>query len=215
MKKQISIIEIDARDAQYQSGIATYFNVLHDGMPENITTYNIVFYRSPEFKDVRITDTDRELQIFHPMGYPFAAMFEAVYAFIAPKLKSMPNLIVKSDCLGCEKLAYIIKSRMYCKTMGVLHCQPDINTLSGFVQSDPYYNMDHIILVGDNGRKYMDYWKWGVHLVLYTTAWKSRKSKPKNRATVFSDLSFPTVGHRTKDLQELYPQYEWSRASIR
>ncbi|MCM1294929.1 MAG: glycosyltransferase family 4 protein [Muribaculaceae bacterium] len=159
MQKQISVIEIDSRDVRYQSGIATYFNVLRDGMPENISTYNIVFYRSPEFKDVRITDTDDELQIFHPVNYPFHTLFDAVIAMIWPKIKSMPNLIVKSDCLSCEGLAYMIKSRIYCKTIGVLHCQPQINSASGFVPADPYFNMDYIILVGDNGRRYIDYWK--------------------------------------------------------
>lgn len=161
-KKQISIIEIDARDARYQSGIATYFDVLADGMPDNISTYQIVFYRSPDFRDVRITETDRELQIFHPMGFPFQTLFDAVFAIIAPKLKNMPNLIVKSDCLSCENLAYMIKSRLYCRTIGVLHCQPAMPPVpSGATVYDPYFNMDHIILVGDNGRKYMDYWKCG------------------------------------------------------
>lgn len=160
MSKQtpISIIELDARDARYQSGIATYFNVLRDNMPPHITTYNIVFYRSPEFKDVKITDTDGELQIFHPMEFPFQSLFEAVFAYVAPKLRTMQNLIVKSDCLSCEGLAYMIKSRIYCKTIGVLHCQPTMNMTPGFVPPDPYFNMDAIILVGDNGRKYMDYW---------------------------------------------------------
>ncbi len=189
MKKQISVIEIDARDAQYQSGIATYFNVLRDGMPDNITTYNIVFYRSPEFKDIRIIDTDYELQIYHPMGYPFAALFDAVFTYVAPKLKNMPNLIVKSDCLGCEGLAYMIKSRVFCKTMGVLHCQPAINTAPGFVSNDPYFNMDHIILVGDNGRKFMDYWHCKRPFsVIYNGLNKPKIKSKKPRDGVFRFL---------------------------
>jgi len=158
-KKHISVIEIDARDARYQSGIATYFNMLRENMPSRISTYNIVFYRSPEFKDIKLTDTGEELRVCHPLGFPYHTLFEAVYAYVAPKLRSMPNLIVKSDCLSCEGLAYLIKSRIYCKTMGVLHCQPAMNNTPGFVPSDPYFNMDHIILVADNGRKYMDYWR--------------------------------------------------------
>ncbi len=165
-QKQISVVEIDARDARYQSGIATYFNVLRDGMPPHISTWNIVFYRSPEYSDIRIKDTEGELQIYHPMAYPFQALFEAVFAYVAPRLSAMPNLIIKSDCLQCEGLAYLIKSRMYCKTVGVLHCQPAMNATPGFVPPDPYFNMDEIILVGDNGRKYMDYWRcrrpWSV-----------------------------------------------------
>lgn len=189
MKKQISVIEIDARDAQYQSGIATYFNVLHDGMPDNITTYNIVFYRSPEFKDIRIIDTDYELQIYHPMWYPFSALFDAVFTYIAPKLKNMPNLIVKSDCLGCEGLAYMIKSRVFCKTMGVLHCQPAVNSTPGFVPNDPYFNMDHIILVGDNGRKFMDYWHCQRPFsVIYNGLNKPKIKSKKPRDGVFRFL---------------------------
>ncbi len=159
MKKHISVIEIDARDARYQSGIATYFDVLRDGMPDYINTYHIVFYRSPEFKDIRMVDTDDELQIFHPASYPFQALFEGVFAYIFPKIRNMPNLIVKSDCLSCEGLAYMIKGRVYCKTIGVLHCQPAMAAMPQAAPGDPYFNMDHIILVGDNGRKYMDYWK--------------------------------------------------------
>lgn len=159
MKKTISILEIDARDARYQSGIATYFNVLRESMPSHISTYSIVFYRSPEFKDVKITNTDNELQIYHPIDFPIASLFDAVFTYVYPKLRTMQNLIVKSDCLSCEGLAYLIKSRIYCKTVGVLHCQPNMNLTPGFVPADPYFNMDEIILVGDNGIKYMDYWR--------------------------------------------------------
>lgn len=184
--KQISVVELDARDARYQSGIATYFNVLREGMPSNISTYNIVFYRSPEFKDIRIVDTDTELQIYHPMSYPHPVLFEAVFAFVAPRLRTMPNLIIKSDCLSCEGLAYMIKSRMFCKTIGVLHCQPSMNTTPGYVPNDPYFNMDEIILVGDNGRKYMDYWHCcRPYRVIYNGAEKPVKKSKKPHDGVF------------------------------
>lgn len=186
VKKQINIVEIDARDARYQSGISTYFNVLRAGMPSNISTYNIVFYRAPEYKEIRIVDTEGELQIYHPMAYPFPALFEAVFAYVAPRLSAMPNLIVKSDCLQCEGLAYMIKSRIYCKTIGVLHCQPLMNTAPGFVPADPYFNMDEIILVGDNGRKYMDYWRcrrpWSV---IYNGVEKPEINSKKPKDGVF------------------------------
>lgn len=159
MKKIINVIELDSRDARYQSGIATYFNVLAQNMPDNINTYNIVFYRHPEYTDITIADVGNELQIRHPMEFPIAALFETVFAYLIPKLKTMQNIIVKSDCLSCENLAYLIKSRIYCKTIGVLHCQPNMNTSAGFIPADPYFNMDHIILVGDNGKKYMQYWR--------------------------------------------------------
>ncbi len=187
MKKDIiNVIEIDSRDARYQSGIATYFNVLADGMPSNINTYNIVFYRSPEYKDITITDTDNELQIRHPEEFPIAALFETVFTYMIPKLKTMKNLIVKSDCLSCENLAYIIKSRVYCKTIGVLHCQPAINTTPGFVPVDPYFNMDHIILVGDNGKKYMQYWNCGrPYTVIYNGVDKPKITTTHPKDNVF------------------------------
>ena len=187
MKKDIiNVIEIDSRDARYQSGIATYFNVLADGMPSNINTYNIVFYRSPEYKDITITDTDNELQIRHPEEFPIAALFETVFTYMIPKLKTMKNLIVKSDCLSCENLAYIIKSRVYCKTIGVLHCQPAINTTPGFVPVDPYFNMEHIILVGDNGKKYMQYWNCGrPYTVIYNGVDKPKITTTHPKDNVF------------------------------
>ena len=187
MKKDIiNVIEIDSRDARYQSGIATYFNVLADGMPSNINTYNIVFYRSPEYKDITITDTDNELQIRHPEEFPIAALFETVFTYMIPKLKTMKNLIVKSDCLSCENLAYIIKSRVYCKAIGVLHCQPAINTTPGFVPVDPYFNMDHIILVGDNGKKYMQYWNCGrPYTVIYNGVDKPKITTTHPKDNVF------------------------------
>lgn len=184
--KNISVIEIDARDARYQSGIATYFNVLRDNMPTHISTYNIVFYRSPEYKEVTITDTGDELRVCHPIGFPFQSLFEGVFAFIAPKLRTMPNLIVKSDCLSCEGLAYMIKSRMYCKTIGVLHCQPVMNTTPGFVPADPYFNMDEVILVADNGRKYMDYWRCPrPYTVIYNGVDKPKIKSKKPKDGVF------------------------------
>jgi len=182
----ISIIEIDARDARYQSGIATYFRVLRDNMPSHISTYNIIFYSSPDFKDIRIVDTDEELQIYHPHSFPFQTLFESVFAFLASRLKKMPNLIVKSDCLSCEGLAYMIKSRVYCRTIGVLHCQPAMNTAPGFAPKDPFFNMDAVILVADNGRKYMDYWhcKRPYH-VIYNGIEKPKIKSKKSKDNVF------------------------------
>lgn len=185
-KKNISVVEIDACDMQYQSGIATYFNVLRNNMPSHISTYKIVFYRSPQCKEVKIKDTGEELQIYHPTGFSFPSLFEGVFAFIAPKLRTMPNLIIKSDCLSCEGLAYMIKSRMYCKTIGVLHCQPAINTTPGFVPADPFFNMDEVILVADNGRKYMDYWRCSrPYTVIYNGVDKPKIKTKKPKDGIF------------------------------
>lgn len=187
MRKQpISIIEIDARDARYQSGIATYLRILREHMPSHISTYSIIFYASPDTKDIRIVDTDEELQIYHPQEFPFQTLFESVFAFLSQRLSAMPNLIVKSDCLSCEGLAYMIKNRIYCKTVGVLHCQPPMNTQPGFVPPDPYFNMDAIILVADNGRKYMDYWRCKrPFYVIYNGIDKPKIESKKTKDGVF------------------------------
>lgn len=204
-RKNISVIEIDARDARYQSGIATYFDILRNNMPSHISTYSIVFYRSPEFKDVKITDTGEELQIYHPTDFPNNTLFEAVFAYIWPKLRNMPNLIVKSDCLSCEGLAYLIKSRMYCKTIGVLHCQPDMNMTPGFVPNNPYYNMDEVILVADNGRKYIDYWRCTrPFTVIYNGIDKPKIKSKKSKNDVFTFI-FANGWSPHKGLEKIIP----------
>ncbi len=182
----LSIIEIDARDARFQSGIATYMRVLREHMPSHISTYSIIFYASPDTKDIRIVDTDEELQIYHPQGFPFQSLFEGVFAFLAPRLNKLQNLIVKSDCLSCEGLAYMIKGRIYCRTIGVLHCQPPINTTPGFVPANPFFNMDAVILVADNGKKYMDYWRCKrPYHVIYNGIDKPRIESKKQKDGVF------------------------------
>ncbi len=181
-KPQISVVEIDARDARFQSGIATYFTKLESAMPDNVSTYRIIFYRSPEIKDVRIVEVDNELQIYHPNGFPFATLFDGVFAFVAPKLSAMPNLVVKSDCLGCEGLAYMIKSRIFCKTIGVLHCQPKV--MPG--QPCPYFNMDHVICVADNGVKHVAAWKCKRPVsVIYNGVEKPKITTKKPKDGVF------------------------------
>ncbi len=193
--KQISIVEIDSRDARRQSGIETYFNILVANMPDNISTFRIVFYRSPEYKDVRITQTDNELQILHPYGFPYHTLFDAVFAYVAPKLSKMPNLIIKSDCLGCEGLAYMIKSRIYCKTIGVLHCQPWGMQRPG----DPFFNMDAVVCVADNGINHVNAWKCNrpVHVIyngIDTPKIKNKKPKDDVFRFIFANGWSPNKG---------------------
>jgi glycosyltransferase involved in cell wall biosynthesis len=156
-KTEISVIEIDARDARYQSGIARYFDVLGEHMPRHIKTYKIIFYHSPEFKDIRITETDDELQIYHPGGYPSSVLFDAAIQMIGNKLNNMPNLIIKSNCLGYDSFLYMLKSRFYCKTVGVLHCLPHRSCKTPmFPPGNPFFNMDHVVIVCNLGREFLD-----------------------------------------------------------
>lgn len=154
-KKQINVIEIDSRDARYQSGIARYFDILDGGMPANIATYRIVFYHSPEITDIKIQKSDTELAVHHPNEFPAQTLFEAVFALIAPRLNMMQNLIVKNNCLGMEPFTYMIKSRIYCKTIGVLHCMPQLQHML----ANPFFNMDHVVLVAPNGIQYLNHIK--------------------------------------------------------
>lgn len=158
MKKQeINIIEIDSRDIRYQTGIARYFDVLADNMPKHIKTYKVIFYRSPDIQDVRITQTETELQIFHPAAFPASTLYEAAVAFIGRRLNEVKNPIIKSNCLGCEQLTYLIRGRFPCKTMGVLHCQPPVMTMApGMIPANPFALMDHIVLVSQGGKAYLD-----------------------------------------------------------
>ena len=153
MKKEINIIEIDGRDVRYQSGIATYFDILASYMPGHIKTFKIMFYYSPEIGEIKICEADGELQIFHPDGFPSSVLFDAASRMIAEKLKSMKNIIIKSNCLGYEHFAYMLRNRFYCKTVGVLHCLP--RKPPGMQMVNPFFNMDHIVLVCDCAKRYL------------------------------------------------------------
>ena len=98
-KKIINVIEIDGRDARFQSGIERYLSILASQMPEHVKTTRIIFYWSPEFKELTIKQNGDEISVYHPTGFPGASLFEAVIAFIGPKISEMENLIIKSNCL--------------------------------------------------------------------------------------------------------------------
>lgn len=156
-KKTINIIELDSRDVAYQTGIQRYFDVLAQHMPENVKTFKIIFYRQPSNSEVTIRQTDDELQVFHPVGFPAPSLYEAVIAFIGNKLGAMENLIIKSNCLSLEQLTYAIKGRFYCKTMGVLHCLPHRSgPVPAFPPVNPFGNMDHVVVVCDTGKEFLE-----------------------------------------------------------
>lgn len=158
--KTINVIEIDGRDARFQSGIERYLSILSKQMPEHVKTLRIIFYWSPEFKDIQIKQSPDEISVYHPLGYPGHVLFESVIAFISGRISQLENLIFKSNCVGFEPLAYMLRSRFYSKTVAVLHCLPHrANGTKGqfsFPNSDPFFNIDHVILVCDHGKEFLE-----------------------------------------------------------
>ena len=154
----INVIEIDLRNATYQSGIAKYWSCLAPHMPEDVRTYRVVFYAMAGIRDVRIVPGDEELSVYMPVGFPSQTLYESVYAFLGERLVSSKNLIIKSNCLGCEGLAYLIRSRVWCKTLGVLHCLPhrSMGANGQFPPANPFFNMDHVIGVCDLAHEYFN-----------------------------------------------------------
>lgn len=60
--KHINVIEIDNRNAEYQTGIGRYFDILSSGMPSYVHTYRIILYRTDDL-ELHITQTDTELSV--------------------------------------------------------------------------------------------------------------------------------------------------------
>lgn len=188
-RKIINIIELDSRDSRFQSGIARYFDILAENMPENVVTFKIIFCHSPDTTDVNITMSDDELTVSYPTGFPQQALFEAALAFVGNKFNDMENMIVKSNCLGMENFAYMLRSRFYCKTVGVLHCLPHLsfNNPGGLLpKSNPLGHMDSIILVCYAGVQ----WLSGVknkrpYSIIYNGINKPKISSQKKSDGVF------------------------------
>ena len=157
-KEPINIIMLDSRDSRFQTGIGRYFDVLMAGVPSHVRIFKVIFYHSPEIKDVRISQSDREISVYSPDNYPSATLYEAVIAFLGPRLAQMKNIVVQSNCLGCEGFAYLLKSRFYLKTVGALHCLPHraYGGNGSFPPNNPFFNMDKIILVCDTGVEYLN-----------------------------------------------------------
>ena len=98
--KTINVIEIDGRDARFQSGIERYLSILSKQMPEHVKTLRIIFYWSPEFKDIQIKQSPDEISVYHPLGYPGHVLFESVIAFISGRISQLENLIFKIKSLS-------------------------------------------------------------------------------------------------------------------
>lgn len=143
--KIINIIEIDSRDTRYQTGIARYMNILCANMPKNVFIFRIIFYRTPDLKNLSMEMKDDELSIIHPCNFSAQNLYPAIIAMLEARFRQMTNLIVKSNCLGVEGLAYAIRNNVFCRTIGVLHCVP--NTISANGRQNPLFGMDHIISV--------------------------------------------------------------------
>lgn len=158
MRKEYNVIEIDGRDARFQTGIGRYLDIIGAKMPAHIKILRIIFYWSPDVSEIKISQTDDQVSVWHPMGYPTQVLFESVVMFIAARVSKMQNLIVKSNCLGYEGLAYMLRARFYAKTIAMLHCQPHrtgeaVNP--NVPVANPFFNMDHIILVCDDGKEFL------------------------------------------------------------
>ena len=160
MKKNkiINVIELDGRDARFQSGIERYLKIVADQMPEYVKTLRIIFYWSPEFKDISIKQSEDEISVYHPTGYPAATLFEAVIALVSARVSQMENLIIKSNCLGFEGLAYSLRARFYSRVIAALHCLPHraSGKLGAFPPNDALFNMDHVILVCEHGKEFLE-----------------------------------------------------------
>ena len=158
MSCKINVLEIDARDANMQSGIARYMDVLDECMPAYVNTYRVIFYRDANTQDVQIKFSGKELSIRHPLNFPHHTLFEPVFAMLAPMLGNMQNIIVKCNCLGLESFVYLVRNRICCKTIGIVHCMPPMPTVSNNIRTkNPFFNMDYIILVAPNGAQWLKY----------------------------------------------------------
>ena len=182
---EINVIEIDSRDATYQTGIERYINILSAGMPKNVKTYRIFLYRYKK-NEVRITETDTELSVHCPAGMPVTAIAPIIMQMWGFKISKMQNLIVKNNCMGTEAIAYAIRSGFYCKLISVLHFshqwildgRPDR-------KNNPYYGMDCIISVFGRGVEYLNDIgnKRPVHVIL--NGIEKPKIAPRKKDGVF------------------------------
>ncbi len=158
MKKQhknINVIEIDIRDANYQTGIGRYIDIISRNMPDYVHTYRIILYRTDD-AELHITQTDTELSVYMPKTMPSVTLNGIVMQMWGPKIAKMQNLILKVNCVGMESLAYTIRTQFYCKIIGVLHFSPQwiLDGKPGR-KNNPFFNMDHVISVFARGVNYL------------------------------------------------------------
>lgn len=153
--KQINVIEIDIRDANYQTGIGRYIDIVSRNMPNYVHTYRIILYRT-DAHEVHITQTDDELSVYMPKNVPNHTLNSVIIQMWGAKIAKMQNLILKVNCVGMESLAYAIRTQFYCKIIGVLHFSPQW-ILDGKPnrKHNPYFNMDHVISVFAGGVNYL------------------------------------------------------------
>ncbi|MDE6477874.1 MAG: hypothetical protein K2L94_01340, partial [Alphaproteobacteria bacterium] len=155
-QSEINVLEIDSWDTRFQSGVARYMDVLNAHMPPNVRTWRILFHYNSHVTDVRIIPEQSELHVWHPVGFPQATLYEAIMGIWGTHLAGLPNLIVKCNCLGAENLAYLIRGRIHCRVIGVLHCVPPTPQVpAGVGVYNPYFNMDWIVSVCDAAKSFL------------------------------------------------------------
>lgn len=154
-QQQINVIEIDTRDANYQTGIGRYIDIVSRNMPEYVHTYRIILYRT-DATEVKITQTETELSVFYPKNMPAPILNGVIVHMWRQKIAQMENLILKVNCTGMESLAYTIRTQFYCKLIGVLHFSPQwIMDGNPHRKDNPFFNMDHVISVFGRGVEFL------------------------------------------------------------
>lgn len=210
MKKQqpqISVIEIDIRDANYQTGIGRYIDIVSRNMPDYVHTYRIILYRT-DVEELHITKTDTELSVYLPKNFPHNILSGIILQIWGQKIAQMPNLIVKVNCVGAESLAYTIRNQFYCKTIGVLHFSPQW-ILDGKPNRayNPYFNMDYVISVFAGGLNYLREIGYNRAHSVILNGIEPPRIGPRPRDDVFRFI-FPNGWTPRKGLVKILPAFK-------
>ena len=210
MKKsqsQINIIEIDTRDANYQTGIGRYIDILSRNMPEYVHTYRIILYRH-DSPDLQITQTDTELSVYYPKNMPSPILNGVIMHMWGAKIAQMENLILKVNCVGMETLAYSIRTQFYCKIIGVLHFSHQW-ILDGKPnrRHNPFFNMDYVISVFAGGLQYLRDINCRRPVSVILNGIEPPKIGSRPRDDVFRFI-FPNGWAKRKGLVKILPAFE-------
>ena len=206
-RKQINVIEIDVRDANYQTGIGRYIDIVSRNMPNYVHTYRIIIYRMDN-NEIHITQTDTELSVYVPKNVPHMVLTNVIIQMWGAKIAKMQNLILKVNCVGAESLAYAIRAQFYCKIIGVLHFSPQW-ILDGKPNRkyNPYFNMDHVISVFAGGVNYLREINCTRPHTVILNAIEPPKTTPRPRDDVFRFI-FPNGWSPRKGVVKILPAFK-------
>lgn len=206
-KKQINVIEIDTRDADYQTGIGRYIDIVSRNMPDYVHTYRIILYRTHK-NELHITETDTELSVYMPTSMHNSVLNNIIIHMWGAKIAKMQNLILKVNCVGMETLAYAIRTQFYCKIVGVLHFSPQwiLDGKPGR-KNNPFFNMDHVISVFARGVEYLREIKCVRPHTVILNGIEPPKITPRPRDDVFRFI-FPNGWAKRKGLVKILPAFK-------